>query len=81
MKHVLDMSLAELQAEVEALEGKRFAAKQILEWIWAKGVYDFTAMTNLSLRLREELSRRLVILAGKVVAEQRSRDGVIKLLL
>jgi 23S rRNA (adenine2503-C2)-methyltransferase len=81
MKHVLDMSPGELKAEVEALGGKSFAAKQIREWIWAKGASEFQAMTNLSLSLREELSRRMVIFSGRIVEEQHSRDDVLKLLL
>lgn len=75
------MSLGELKAEVEALGGKSFAANQIREWIWDKGVYNFQAMTNLSKQLREDLSRRLVILTGRIASEQTSSDGVIKLLL
>ncbi|MBN1555801.1 MAG: 23S rRNA (adenine(2503)-C(2))-methyltransferase RlmN [Phycisphaerae bacterium] len=81
MNHVLDMTMEALKTQVESLGGKSFAARQIREWIWAKGVYDFQAMTNLSLSLREELSRRLAIFTGRVVSEQRSRDDVTKLLL
>lgn len=81
MLHVLDISSAELAAEVEALGAKPFAARQIREWVWEKGVYDFAAMTNLSRRLREALPRRMTILSGRVVARAESRDGVVKLLL
>ncbi len=81
MKHVLDMTAGELKAEVEALGGKSFAAKQIQEWIWSKGVYDFQAMTNISKPLRDELPRQLTILSGTIATQQVSRDGVVKLLL
>ncbi|MBN1943824.1 MAG: 23S rRNA (adenine(2503)-C(2))-methyltransferase RlmN [Phycisphaerae bacterium] len=81
MIHVLDISPEELRTRTEALGGKGFAAKQIRQWIWGKRVYDFQAMTNLSLELRRRLAGEMTILTGQIEAEARSRDGVIKLLL
>lgn len=81
MKHLLDMSLDSVVAELQALGAPRFRARQICEWIWGKGVYDFEAMTNLSLALRTQLDQRLTILAGRVVADLHASDEVRKLLL
>ena len=81
MKHVLDMSLVALAAKLKELGEKPFRAKQIFEWIWTKGVYEFHGMTNLSLLLREQLKERLTIFRGRVAEELRATDGVRKLLL
>ena len=58
-----------------------FRAKQIADWVWHKGVCDFGQMSNLSPGLREELAKSFCILTGKVVQEDRSDDGVVKLLI
>lgn len=40
---------------------ERFRAGQILRWIYSRGVTDFSAMTDLSKELREELAQRAMI--------------------
>ena len=81
MKHLLDMSVAELTAEMACLGEPDYRARQVLEWVWDKGVCQFAEMTNLSKRLRGELAGRLAILTGRVVRRSDARDGVSKLLL
>ncbi|MEM9559648.1 MAG: 23S rRNA (adenine(2503)-C(2))-methyltransferase RlmN [Planctomycetota bacterium] len=58
-----------------------FRAKQILEWIYAKGVADPAEMTNLSGVDRELLAREMTFLSGPTVAHQRATDGTQKLLI
>lgn len=58
-----------------------FRAKQILEWVYAKGESNPAAMTNLSGRERDELARSMVFLSGDTLAHQRASDGTQKLLI
>lgn len=61
-----------------------FRAKQILEWVYAKGVVDPAKMTNLSARDRGLLAdpvHGLTFLSADVVAHKAASDGVQKLLL
>ncbi len=58
-----------------------FRAKQILDWVYAKGVVDPEAMSNLSKREREMLREGVVFLSGDVLAHQRASDGTQKLLV
>ncbi|MBX3316784.1 MAG: 23S rRNA (adenine(2503)-C(2))-methyltransferase RlmN [Phycisphaeraceae bacterium] len=58
-----------------------FRAKQILDWVYAKGVVDPEAMSNLSKREREMLRDEMVFLSGDVLAHQRASDGTQKLLV
>ena len=37
---------------VEELKQKKFVAKQILDWVYQKKVYDFSLMSNLKKDLR-----------------------------
>ncbi|MEL6328766.1 MAG: 23S rRNA (adenine(2503)-C(2))-methyltransferase RlmN [Planctomycetota bacterium] len=58
-----------------------FRAKQILEWVYLKGVADPMAMTNLSARDRERLAAEMTFLSAEVVAHQAATDKTQKLLL
>lgn len=58
-----------------------FRAKQILEWVYAKGVIDPARMTNLSALDRETLSREMRFLSGATLADSVATDGTRKLLV
>ena len=58
-----------------------FRAKQILEWVYQKGVTDPAKMTNLSARDRQTLAQEMTFLSGDIVAHARATDGVQKLLI
>jgi len=60
---------------------KAFRAKQILEWVYAKGVIDPQQMSNLSKAERDTLAREMTFLSGKVMAHQKATDGTQKLLV
>jgi 23S rRNA (adenine2503-C2)-methyltransferase len=60
---------------------KPFRAKQILEWVYEKGIVDPSLMTNLSNADRETLHSDMVFLSGPTVAHQRATDGTQKLLI
>ncbi|MEO1236672.1 MAG: 23S rRNA (adenine(2503)-C(2))-methyltransferase RlmN [Planctomycetota bacterium] len=59
----------------------RFRAKQVLDWVYAKGVADPRKMTNLSGRDRELLHEKLRFVDGAVVRHQHATDGTQKLLI
>jgi len=59
----------------------KFRAKQIMEWVYEKGVVDPMLMTNLSNRDRELLSKEICFLSGPTVAHQLATDGTQKLLI
>ena len=59
----------------------RFRAKQILEWVYDKGVIDPEAMTNLSAKDRQTLADEMTFLSGPTVAHQLASDGTQKLLI
>jgi len=59
----------------------KFRAKQILEWVYVKGIADPELMTNLSNADRAMLSREMTFLSGPTVAHQLATDGTQKLLI
>lgn len=58
-----------------------FRAKQVMRWIYARGVTDFDAMTDLSKPLRARLPGIAEIRPPRRVLEQRAEDGTRKWLL
>ncbi len=57
---------------------KKFRAKQVYGWLWAKGVTRFEEMTNLSKPLRTVLARNFSIHQVRINNVQLSKDGTIK---
>ena len=51
-KKLLGMDLAELQAVATEIGMPRFAARQMMEWIYVRRARSFADMTNLSLKHR-----------------------------
>ncbi|MEM9419056.1 MAG: 23S rRNA (adenine(2503)-C(2))-methyltransferase RlmN [Planctomycetota bacterium] len=59
----------------------RFRAKQVMDWVYAKGVADPQLMTNLSAKDRDLLTEKMRFLDGAVIQHQRATDGTEKLLV
>ncbi len=66
---------------VDGLGHPRFHATQIYRWIWARGVTDPAAMTDLPRTLRAALAEHTVIRTPTPVRHDRSEDGTRKLVL
>lgn len=77
---LLGKSLAELKMIVEELGLPGFTAKQIIQWIYEKGVSDIENMTNLSLKARKLLAERYTVGHMQYVDRQCSVDGTVKYL-
>lgn len=58
---------------------KPFIAKQICQWIYKKGIRDFSLMTNLPKPLRDRLSKTASVFSTKVKDTLRDTDGTVKL--
>ena len=59
----------------------RFAAKQLMDWVYGKGVVDIDRMTNLSKANRDMLAHEMVFLQGSELRNLEATDGTRKLLL
>lgn len=68
----------ELRDFFEEIGQQAFRGDQVYEWLWNKGVHDFSDMTNISLETRDLLEERFVINHIAVDLSQRSNDGTIK---
>jgi 23S rRNA (adenine2503-C2)-methyltransferase len=75
------LELKELEDFVVSLGHKKFHARQIYQWIWKRGVTDFSEMTNLSLELRTALAAAATVSLPRVIHHDISEDGTQKFVL
>lgn len=81
MKNLFGLTRVELEAELESFSQPAYRGRQIYRWIYARGVDEFEAMTDLSRELRDELAAAYSIMRPAIVERHVSRDGTIKFLL
>jgi 23S rRNA (adenine2503-C2)-methyltransferase len=79
--NLLGISRVGLEHYFASLGEKPFRARQLLQWIYQRGITDFSMMTDLSRSLRLRLSEIAEIRPPEVLSEQVSADGTIKWLL
>ena len=79
--NLMDLDEIRMREFFESIGEKPFRAQQVLKWIYHQGVTDFEQMTNLSIDLRQELSRVAEIEPPRILAEQLSVDGTTKWLM
>lgn len=75
MQPICDQPLDELKTWMEQNGEKPFRAKQIFEWIYAKGAVSFEAMTSLGKELRSKLVSSFQFPVLKEARFLRSEDG------
>ena len=78
MVNIYELSDVELTAQLIELGQPKFRAKQVVQWIYEKGVHDFEQMTNLPKALRETLSAQFCFGTLRIDMEQVSKDGTCK---
>ncbi len=79
-KDIYDLTLEELQAELEGWGEPPYRARQIFEWVYKKGAGSFGAMTDLPNSLRNELEARFGLPSPELAGTLRSADGTEKFL-
>ncbi|HKV98107.1 MAG TPA: 23S rRNA (adenine(2503)-C(2))-methyltransferase RlmN [Gammaproteobacteria bacterium] len=79
--NLLGLERPELEKFFSALGAKPFHARQVMQWMYQRGVADFEAMTDLGKSLRTRLKECAAISLPPVFADQLSADGTRKWLL
>ena len=79
--NLLGLDRAELEAFVVKLGAKPFRARQLMKWIYKRGVGDFAAMTDLARDFRLLLEQHAEVRPPEIVTTQVSADGTRKWML
>lgn len=81
MRPILDASPSELTDWLTAHGHAGYRATQIRKWIFERRAGEFSEMSDLPKKLREQLAAEWRIWTGEVVRHQQAPDGTEKLLL
>ncbi|CAN0405080.1 unnamed protein product [Discosporangium mesarthrocarpum] len=79
--NLVGLGRGEIAAAFAELGLPRFRADQVFKWMYARGVTDFEAMTDLAKPLRGQLAERFVVARPAVSRDLASVDGTRKWLL
>jgi 23S rRNA (adenine2503-C2)-methyltransferase len=79
--NLLSLDRAGLERCFEGLGERPFRARQVMQWVYQRGVTGFAQMTDLSKVLRARLADVAEVRAPEIVRDQRSADGTRKWLL
>jgi 23S rRNA (adenine2503-C2)-methyltransferase len=79
--NLLGLARPQLEAFVAQLGSKPFRARQLMNWIYKRGVGSFAQMTDLAKEFRARLDERAEVRAPEIVSVQHSADGTTKWLL
>ncbi len=77
---IKNLTLPELTELLTGLGKEKFRARQIVKWIYARGITSFDEMTDLSKVLRDELKQRFFISDWLPEIVETSTDGTRKYL-
>lgn len=80
MQDIKELGLKELEDKLLSWGLPKYHAKQIFNWIYQKGAFDFSSMSNLPLALRKKLAGEFYILGLALADMQVSLDGTTKFL-
>ncbi len=81
LMNLLDLLPAELEKLAESMGAPRYRGRQLAVWIYAKGVTDIRAMSDLPKDFREALAERAEIAVPEIERRTPSQDGSQKLVL
>jgi len=79
--NLLGLTPALLEGFCAELGAQPFRARQLLNWLYKRGVSDFEQMTDLAKDFRGKLAERAEVRLPQIITAQRSTDGCCKWLL
>ena len=80
MQDIKELSLKELEDKLLSWGSPKYHARVIYNWIYQKGVYEFSRMSSLPAALRKSLADEFTILKLALASRQESSDGTTKFL-
>lgn len=79
-KQLSGLTLSELQQVMKDMGQPRFVAGQVAQWLYAKQIFSFDEMTNVSKKVRQLLNENFVLGRKAPISSAESKDGTIKYL-
>ena len=80
-QNLIGMTRIEMQSFFASLGVREFHARQVLQWIYQRGINNFSQMTDLSKTFRDQLQQLAQVTVPETVTVRESSDGTRKWLL
>ncbi len=80
-QNILGMPLEDLVSFFNEIDEKDYRAKQLMQWIYAKHIFNFDLMTNFNLELRSHLNQNCSLDFDAAMQNELSEDGTQKWLI
>jgi len=77
-QNLLGMTRGDLESLFADMGEKPFRARQVMQWIYGRSVYELDQMTDLSVALRQSLADRLTFDLPEIQQREDATDGVVK---
>jgi len=77
-QNLLGMTRGDLESLFADMGEKPFRARQVMQWIYGRSVYELDQMTDLSVALRQSLVDRLTFDLPEIQQREDATDGVVK---
>jgi 23S rRNA (adenine2503-C2)-methyltransferase len=81
MHTFFDLTPDTLKDVCQSLDMPSYVAAQMFDWVYAKGVVDVEAMTNISRKHQALIGESIALYSSDIQAHQQASDGTQKLLL
>ena len=78
LNNLIGKPFDDLVSFFQSIGEKEYRAKQLMDWLYQRGVFDFDAMTDLNKKLREYLNQNCSLEIAMATKMQTSSDGTIK---
>ena len=78
--NALELSLNDWQILFSKWNEQKFRAAQVCQWIYAKKIFNYHDMTNLSKDIRTKLTESVLMTLPVLIKQQTSKDGTKKFL-
>ena len=79
--NLVGLTRAEMQASLKALGIEPFRASQLWDWVYKKGITDFSQMTNIAAATRGKLAEHFMIARAGIAQDKIALDTTRKWLL
>jgi 23S rRNA (adenine2503-C2)-methyltransferase len=76
--NLLGLPQGELESWFAGIGEKPFRSRQLMQWVYQRGITDFEAMTDLAKALRQRLGDSAVIETPRMLSRHDSADGTVK---
>ncbi len=80
MQDIKELTLGDLEAKLLSWGNPKYHAKGILKWIYQKGAFEFSSMSDLPAALRKTLAEEFYILGLQLADLEIANDGTAKFL-